>query len=195
MGWWGSLVTVTALVLATAPPSAAHSWGPGNSGGPSSTHGIGVQFADSRSHTFCYGQLDAITTAAANDARVNALDIPTDIRTSFDCPNATVDVLVNDDGYSDNWFGLYTCNILVAAGSDQCQRATVYLNTRTVGTVQARRSKTLCHEFGHSVGLRHFDLGSPGTNNSEPSCMVSGVSTWTRYSGHEEYTSHIDGRY
>lgn len=193
MRWSAAVVGCLMASLAVTPPAAAHSWGPGTTGGPSNTHGIGVYYADSTSHTFCYGQLEAVTTAAAEDARVNALDVPTDIRTSFDCPASTVDVLVNDESYSNTWYGLYDCLLLATA--DQCQRADVLLNTRTVGTSQARRAKTLCHEFGHSVGLRHFDLGSPGTNNSEPSCMVSGVSTWNRYSGHEEYTSHIDGRY
>lgn len=193
MRWLGSIFTVLTLLVASAPPVSAHSWGPGTTGGPSATHGTGVFFADSSSHTFCYGNLDTITTAAAEDARVNALDVPTNIRTSFDCSTSTVDVLVQDDSYTATWYGLYDCLILVSA--DVCQRADVLLNTRTIGTQQARRSKTLCHEFGHSVGLRHFDNGSPGTNNSEPSCMVSGVSTWTRYSGHETYTSHIDGRY
>lgn len=188
-------VPVACLLLAGSGTSAAaHDWGPyaPKPGAPAIPVGENVWFGDSTSHTFCYWGIDSITYAAAEDARTKAMDIPTDLRTSLDnsCPSG-VDVVVHDNTPLGGFYGLHSCRSLAAA--NRCQTADVYLDKGSVGNTQVRRSKTLCHEFGHSVGLRHFDPGVPGQSNTEPSCMVSGYSTATRYSPHE--VAHINGFY
>ena len=182
-----AVLAVAAASLSYGTSARAHDWGPY----PGLEVGKNVWFADSNSHTFCYWGLDSTSTAAAEDARRNALDAETDMRTSLDqsCPS-DVDVVAHDStDLGPGIRGLDACRTLATAST--CQIADVYLDKSNVGSTQRARSKTLCHEFGHSVGLRHFPPGSPGVRNSEPSCMVSGTSTATRYSGHE-VASHIN---
>lgn len=108
------------------------------------------------------------------------------------CGDAT-DAQVFDGHYGSAaaWgYGMYECQDPGSGGT--CLSATVKINIQpTVMDEQAKRRKTLCHEFGHSIGLRHF--GSEGEGHS--GCMVSGhPSEANSYTDHERL-DHINARY
>lgn len=121
------------------------------------------------------------------NAQADSLDGPTHMTTSGSCGPST-DVNVYDGVYGDGWYGLYSCKELNEAG--ECETSDVKLDTDEVGTEQRRRRKTYCHEFGHSVGLRHYGSGGDG----HVGCMVSGFSYSIRYNDHE-IADHINMRY
>lgn len=65
-------------------------------------------------------------------------------------------------------------------GSGTCDQGSMIIHSSLVGTGSQFR-KTLCHEIGHFVGLRHYD--APGAIAA--SCLVSGPSTISTYSSDE----------
>jgi len=84
-------------------------------------------------------------------------------------------------------------------GSSTCDRNDVLID---LGEISAQGNdyegnvrKTLCHEFGHSMGLTHYKTQNyPGAPDGQQDCMISGVvnysSTWFVYSAHHK--SHIN---
>jgi len=94
-----------------------------------------------------------------------------------------------------------------AGGHSPCIRtnANGYCDTRAVtidwDLIQAvsthpnyQARKTICHEIGHTLGVRHYSAGSSpdGTTNS---CMISGVydsgADWTKQYG-PHHVAHIN---
>lgn len=183
-----SAVLLSALVWLVVPvqPAAAHDWGPFG-GVPFNEE---PRFADNEHHTFCNGRVTERTHEAYYNARVYALGEPTDMITSYEDCVAGTDVWVYDGIYGQGWYGMYECKDEAPNGS--CYSSWMRIDREEAQSYEQRR-KTSCHEIGHSVGLRHFANGSPGPNNSNTSCMVSGPYLNSYYSSHEE--GHINDRY
>lgn len=168
-----------ALVLIGAPAGYALPWGPYD-GAPYDEE---PRFANNSTHVFCYNNLGSVSVDVADDARINALGEPTNMTTDRDCGVPRVDVVVTDSDYGPTgWRGAYSCRFLDDANN--CGNSDVYVNLYYVSDADQRR-KTMCHEFGHSVGLRH---------DTDSGCMQSGSSTARRYTDHEEM-DHINARY
>jgi hypothetical protein len=79
------------------------------------------------------------------------------------------------------------------SGDERCTSATIRINsTARVLTTNHQRSKTICHEIGHSVGLAH---GNPDSGFHDD-CMVSGAVTagleWEQFNQH--HVDHANSR-
>ncbi|MCU0278294.1 MAG: hypothetical protein MUE31_05315 [Candidatus Nanopelagicales bacterium] len=178
------LIATGAMILSPAGVAMAHPWG------PDAGYTNGVFFADNNEHTFCFNNLTDKTLTAAQNAR-DTLDSTTDMVKNMFCGSATdVDVYDNEYGSAENYgYGQYDCR---RRSGDVCYEASVYINIQPPQMDdQSHRRKTSCHEFGHSVGLRHFGSGGEG----HAGCMVSGQpSDANEYNDHER-TDHINARY
>ncbi len=78
------------------------------------------------------------------------------------------------------WRGSYNC---ISLSGDICDTATLIISTNESTLPANERGKTMCHELGHSTGLRH---------GGSSDCMLSGNSTLTNYDSH--HISHIDAQ-
>lgn len=180
------LVAASCVLLATmslaffSPSAEAHRWGPYKGDTPFNEE---PRFANNSTHVFCYESLSAGSITVAGQARIEALGKPTDMTTDLDCTGARVDVHVHDSNYGRvGWRGAYSCRAL--NGNNNCADSDVYINLEYLANLDQRR-KTMCHEFGHSIGLRH---------DTDSGCMQSGASTAKRYTAHE-INDHINVRY
>lgn len=136
---------------------------------------------DGGDHSWCY--LDSFNQETAADAAMTRLRNQTDVTTNFpgSCLEHT-DVRWRQDNLADA-YGEAECRTRWA-GSDDCD---TYRLTLDMGEINAaprpvdQRSKTSCHELGHTVGVRHyFGTDYPG-GDTEHSCLRSGEVTaaWT----------------
>jgi hypothetical protein len=169
----GSVVALGlgALVLG-ATPAGAQSFGPSGC----------CFYADNSNHTY-YNNVLTLGSEAAMDfamlTRLESTDMTTDKFASW---NNDTDVVAYDTTYSNEaWWGLWTCEVLVAGSATDCNRGTLRLNLR-FGTPT---TAVTCHEVGHSVGLDHSTLTT--------SCMQAGAGVANDYDTHDR--SHINGHY
>lgn len=182
-----AVTAAVALMLPTAPASAdpfAGCYGASNAEGC---------LPDDFNHTYCFsGFFDEGLRAAFLGAMGN-LHSDTDYFIEFveSCDNLT-DIIVFEDVTVDR--GAYQCIIANAAGN--CERAHIGLNLANLPTPEDR-TKTSCHEIGHSVGLKHgINRGPSQDNDSYLDCMRSGDIVAGQdindYDAH--HTQHINDR-
>jgi hypothetical protein len=84
-------------------------------------------------------------------------------------------------------------------GSSTCDRNDVLIDLGEIAyqgnDYEGNVRKTVCHEFGHSMGLTHYKVNAyPYAPEGQHDCMISGVvnynNTWFVYSAHHK--SHIN---
>ncbi len=136
------------------------------SGATGRTGCYGVNEADGFYHTFYWDDLRDVTQVPANNSRLDDFE-PTALDTVvLGSAGQQVDVAAHDNFYTDYcgypWgsiAGLVTCAELSSGGQD-CAKHHAYfdLNDFTNAGLAIRNSIT-CHEFGHTVGLKHRDAG------------------------------------
>lgn len=80
--------------------------------------------------------------------------------------------------------GWTLCTKRLAYSSTVCDQFSLILHS-DFAVSSAQRSKTLCHEIGHAVGLRHVENGIPGWG-----CMEQGAVLSTSYVAH--HVSHVN---
>lgn len=95
------------------------------------------------------------------------------------------DVRVHQGSYGGTWVGLTQC--FEVNDQKSCKRANVYANNSGHSFTQDERESTLCHEFGHVVGLHHYA-------NHQPSDTCMETPHWHRdYDSHDR--GHLNGHY
>ncbi len=151
---------------------------------------------DGGDHSWCY--LANFEEQTAADAAMTRLRNQTDVTTSYpgSCGEHT-DVRWRQGGLTDA-FGEAVC-VARWAGSGDCD---VYRITMDMGAINnapqpvRQRSKTSCHELGHTVGVRHYTAPDRPGNDTEDSCMRSGTvnANWTNITvyGNHHRTQHIN---
>lgn len=175
-----SIVSIMSLlVLMTAQPAYAS-----NFSGP---------YADNGDHYYAYVNLEHYTITAANWGRdrIDATDMTT--HNDGSCKSGT-DVCIYDYDYTgevwDTVYGRAYCDTRI--GNGKCDRFLVVYDS---GNLIRYRSNWLkragCHEWGHTVGLDHFNQVG-----GDYSCMWTNINNRyqsTYFAGHE--VNHINNRY
>lgn len=154
-------------------------------------------------HTFCFTNAFANNATLLSRARYSmdnndGLEAQTVVNTLEQACGALTDVkfYVADTGPS---YGDANCVQFNSNG--YCDQWDLRINWWVIQQLatndgyQAR--KTLCHEIGHTVGLRHYESGhSPDTNPARDSCMITTLqdsgAAWTRQYG-PHHKGHING--
>lgn len=149
---------------------------------------------DGGDHSWCY--LSGFSERTAADAAMTRLREQTDVTTNYpgSC-GAKTDVRWTQGDLGGS-FGRGECIVRLNGSCD------VYRITLAMGTINNtqqpvnQRSKTSCHELGHTVGVRHYsDNFFPGDDTAH-SCLRSGEVTgaWTNITlyGNHHRTQHIN---
>lgn len=193
--WLGIIGLAIASAVAGVVPAAADPYGsiPGASAdtGP---------YPDPNPHSSCFGTwpaaegwwaLQSLATTDANSDMNSVLEVCnwsgsdwTDIHAQiFDLPPGVR--------------GRNSCT--ASHGGVTCDRNDVLIDLGQItldgNDYEANVRKTLCHEFGHSMGLTHYKSSAfPDAPENQQDCMISGVvnysNTWFVYSAHHK--SHIN---
>lgn len=183
-----TIVGVAVLVVAFGGAAQANNWSgaTGNTGCTST-----LNMADNADHTFYYDSVVNPSETAADGARQDNLN-PTDINTSkLGSPSPSTDVVLYDQYYTDfcglPWSGLSGFTMCVSTnGASECEKHEVRFNLAAIDGLNPGNDKSLaCHEFGHSVGLKHRSAGADGC--MDPDHYYAG------YAGHDE--DHINANY
>lgn len=170
-----AVVSIAGMVIATE--ASANTYGPSENNN--------LPFPDDRNHTFTYVGLEPAYDQAANWARVEALGNGTNMTEEYVGGTASyIDVFVYDEYYGGTQRGFYQCVSRHPSGN--CDTSDVVMNNSVLNSQsQNNKTKTACHEIGHSVGLGHTSLTD--------SCMIEGSSENIRFSDHDK--NHINGRF
>lgn len=186
------LAATTSVAVSAPSPAAADTFGACY--GPGSHEGC---VPDNFNHWYCYNGAVDNTLRAAFESAMATLDLRTSY-TQFQEPNGVcntvTDIVVVQDA-SLTARGQYSCQTFNAF--NDCDQGEVRLNPNLLTTV-LDRTKTACHEIGHSVGLRHGNPNVAADNNSYTDCMRSGNpptgagSLPTSYDAH--HIQHINNR-
>lgn len=84
------------------------------------------------------------------------------------------------------WAGITEC---IDRSGDICHHWHLRYNTYYGSFTSLQKQTIGCHEFGHSLGLFHYD-----THQTNPSCMEEGIMHFhQQYNPHDK--SHINGYY
>ncbi|QIK74149.1 hypothetical protein [Nocardioides piscis] len=150
---------------------------------------------DGGDHAWCY--LSSFNQQTAADAAMTRLRNQTDVTTFYpgSCQEHT-DVRWRQGDLS-GAYGQALCVATRANGT--CDIHNVTLDMGTINAAARpidQRTKTSCHELGHTVGVRHYwDNDFPG-NDTAHSCLRSGEVTanWTNITlyGNHHKTQHIN---
>ncbi len=182
----------TALAVTPATPASADAFG--GCYGLESSQGC---VPDNFNHWYCFsGTVNSNIRTAFINAMVN-LDTQTsyaDFAESAGCNNVTDLVVVQDTSLGAR--GQYACegfNI-----NNHCEQATLRFNPNNLPTANDR-TKTACHEIGHSVGLKHGIVSGPNADNAFPAyndCMWSGsIPSGLDFDGYNaHHVAHINAR-
>lgn len=181
-----AVVPVFLVVVALSPPSVAYGdeWGTGTvDTGP---------IPDGGTHRYCWGAgFNSGLHDNATFAMQQSLDADTDATVEHQACDYTApgtDVVWLDADLPGSTRGQSVCFVFNTNG--RCDRNHVTLDPAQLNLSadpQGNRTKTACHEVGHTVGLRHGPGGGDGRFDD---CMVSGESTLVRYSSH--HRGHIN---
>lgn len=149
---------------------------------------------DGGTHSWCY--LSGFNQETAADAAMTRLRNQTQVRTLYPgaCGDHT-DVRWRQAPLA-GFYGFAECR---TRRNGNCDTYTLTLDMGAINNAARpvdQRSKTSCHELGHTVGVRHYsDNDFPGDDTAH-SCLRSGEVTanWTNillYGGHHR-TDHIN---
>ena len=142
---------------------------------------FGPHFANGPTHRFKYDNLTSQMNNASDYARNNDLS-PTRMDAPKTSDHGNSDVHVMDNHYDWNYAGTAQC--MNPQDSQVCNHFHVKFNMKYDYTWSQAKSLA-CHEFGHTVGLRH--------DNSRSTCMHSDDKWPVGYSDHDR--NHINNRY
>jgi hypothetical protein len=148
--------------------------------------------ADNDDHTFAYFDLGTRVESKSNLVRTEKIN-PTNVETRMADDPANADVQVRDYDYVSycgfDWWdgtsgvvGLAECE--VGNANMRCQTYDVRFDSQFTSAATADEIESLvCHEFGHTLGLRHRDAG----------CIESGQVSQLNYTDHDR--THINNSY
>lgn len=181
-------ITGCGAVFATLMPKAAQADIFGTYTGGAGPH------ADSALHTYCF---DSSLNSAREGAVHGAMDYLqnyTDMSSAFatSCGSA-VDVNFQEANLAGSIRGDYVCLTLDPNDSTRCMASRVRLDIAQLQTntfYANNLAKTIRHEVGHSVGLRHSDSDEHAMVNGEVDDSVN----WLHYSDHHK-DDHINDYY
>lgn len=150
---------------------------------------------DGGDHSWCH--LSGFNQTTAADAAMTRLRNQTDVTTSYpgSCGEHT-DVRWRQ-AVVDGAYGEARCILTRANGTCDVYRLTLNMTEINAAARPVdQRTKTSCHELGHTVGVRHyFGTDYPG-NDTTHSCLRSGevTSSWTNITiyGNHHRTQHIN---
>lgn len=144
--------------------------GPTNVGPPTNEISLG----NNKWHSYSFHSASSAWRTALNNAAVDGYN-PTDVDTSQIGDSQNTDVRVVASALSTGVYGWVSCPVdATRSGTDPtetCWNQWLKIDTGNAGAFDsAKRKSLMCHEFGHTLGLRHRE-GSP------LGCMTNG-STW-----------------
>jgi len=199
---WGVLVGgVAAAAAPVLTPSIAGATNYG-SGSPQTAGGVTAELsvANNKWHSYSFHTAPSNWRTALNDAVTNSYS-PTSLVTSQKSNgsnNVDVRVDVQDHASAGPIGWVYCPPDGIRNGSDpneSCYRQWLKIDTGQVpaGTDQDGRKAVMCHEFGHTVGLRH----TAGTTHPNPdqSCMSSSSFNFDDVAIQPHDVAHINSHY
>ncbi|MGE0308503.1 MAG: M57 family metalloprotease [Acidimicrobiia bacterium] len=159
----GSAGSAAVLAVAATQPALATNFGSGgsNAGPPVNEISLG----NNRFHSYSFhGTVSTAWRNAMTSAAVDGYD-PTNINTSQIGNNQSTDVRIGTGVYNTGVYGWVNCPTDgVRSGTDpseRCWNQWLKIDTGNAGSFPSDRKKSLmCHEFGHTLGLRHTPSGS-----------------------------------
>lgn len=150
-----------------------------------------VSLGNNNVHNYYFSSVEVNQRAAVNWASLNVYN-PTDLHTSETVDSSANDVIVRDSTYGLN--GIWgwvdcdsTCPKTGAHPNRTGQRQGLRFNLSYPNAFDTtfERRYMACHEFGHTVGLRH--------NGATSSCMYADVAVSNVLNSHD--ISHINAKY
>lgn len=149
-----------------------------------------VSLGNNNVHNYYFGSVEVNQRAAINWVSLNVYN-PTDVNTS-ETPNSDTDVRVWDSTYGFNGiWGWVDCPSTCAKSGAHPNKTGFRQELRfnlsypnAFDTLFERRYMA-CHEFGHTLGLRH--------SGSTASCMYANVATSNVLTSHD--ASHLNAKY
>jgi hypothetical protein len=187
-------VTVLLVIAAALQPEPTHATNWGSSGSPGyspNPNWNGVWFMPAGDAIFNVGSFAASTTTQnALATHISWLNIWGGVSASYVTYCSSENACVVEADYGNNGYGGWNQCIGAVAGShpnQTCTRAYVQLNLNSTFSFLGRRS-LVCHELGHSLGLRH--------TTSTSSCMYvppSAQNIPETYNTHD--INHLNTRY
>ncbi len=157
------LALICTVLVAVAPYATADNWA-GASGVGGDCHNLTVNRTDSAAMSFHYEDLEPQIATALDWVRSVKID-PSDLSTSTHAtPTSATDVIVRDRFYDDYcgypWPSIAGATFCASLRPDNsCEQSHVRIRngSNATGTVATTRV-LICHEVGHSIGLRHRDV-------------------------------------
>lgn len=122
---------------------------------PASAANFGAWYANGAYHA-SYQDLLTDYEAAVDWIRTNLYG-PTDLTTPQQTDHNTADVHHFDSDYGDTgWYGVYNCQV---GSYPTCTHGHIKYNLWAgLGLTTTKRRAIACQEFGHSVGLQHYNV-------------------------------------
>ena len=168
-----TIVGVGSAVALVAAPQFAYgsNFGSGESNGSGITTNE-ISLGNNRWHSYSFFTSGVSAwRSALQDASEDAYGDPTDVNTSQLGDNRSSDVRVGVGSLGTGLNGWVNCPPDgTRAGTDpteSCYNQWLKIDTSNAGGFNADRRKSLmCHEFGHTLGLRHTYSGSCMTSSS-----------------------------
>lgn len=151
-----------------------------------SANNFGNPWNESNFQRYWYepASFDSDWVSQMNQTRTSQIN-PTNMFTQNVSNHADSDVAAYMRNIANNLVGLTQC-IASSSGGSICNHWHVTFNTDFNPYSSSQKLHISCHEFGHTLGLRHY----PNTSTTT-SCMK--VPSSTAYSSHD--VSHINGYY
>lgn len=150
---------------------------------------------DKGKHSWCY--LSGFNQKTAADAAMTRLRNQTAVQTLYPgACRAHTDVRWRQGPLGSGTYGRAECR---TRRNGKCDTYNVTLSMGVINNAPRpveQRSKTSCHELGHTVGVRHYRGTNYPGNDTAHSCLRSGEvhASWTniRKYGHHHRTQHIN---
>ena len=185
-----SAAAVGGLVGAVFPWSAGRASnfgsGPTNPGPPTNEISLG----NNRWHSYSFHAATSAWRDALNNAAEDGYE-PTRVNTSQVGDSQNTDVRVAVGTLNTSVYGWVSCpSDATRSGTDPtqtCWNQWLKIDTgNATGFSSAQRKSLMCHEFGHTLGLRHRE-GTP------PGCMTNGSQWPSLPTAHDQ--DHLDDHY
>lgn len=148
--------TLAALVLATTVPAIASNQGSfGSSGTGGTTNGI--WFTNNANFVVAERSLTSATAAAVDtiESTYDSTDLDLTDVTASECVDAAYDTCVYDENYGDIGFRGWNACWGSTSGSHPSQECSVTWVRVNLYYSDLTKSYIMCHELGHSIGLKH----------------------------------------